>query len=323
MHVQGAVQGVGFRPFIFRLATSLNLTGWVSNGNQGVRLEVEGDPACIRQFLGLIETDKPPRCFIQSMESSFLDPAGYTGFEIRRSDASGTRSAIVLPDIATCPDCRREMFDPANRRYRYPFTNCTNCGPRFSIIEALPYDRAATTMKRFTMCARCQAEYDDPRDRRFHAQPNACPVCGPHLELWAPDGTCLADGDGALRQAAQAILAGTIVAVKGIGGFHVMVDARNDDAVTRLRRLKRREEKPFAIMAPTLMTVRQLCAVSEMEEQLLLSAESPIVLLRRQRDLVQSRARSDGFADCRLRCAGQSLSGRHVALLTLTSSADG
>ena len=182
--VRGAVQGVGFRPFVFRLANQLDLKGWVNNSSRGVFIEVEGGRPELEQFLLRLESEKPPRSFIQSLETSWLDAAGYAEFLIRESEASGDKTALVLPDIATCPDCLREILDPNNRRHFYPFTNCTNCGPRFSIIESLPYDRANTSMKHFGMCPQCQAEYDDPRDRRFHAQPNACPVCGPRLELW-------------------------------------------------------------------------------------------------------------------------------------------
>ena len=182
--VRGAVQGVGFRPFVFRLATGLGLAGWVNNSPQGVFIEAEGPRAELEKFLLRLETEKPPRSFIQSLEASWLDPVGYMAFEIRPSETGGNKTALVLPDIATCPDCLREIFDPQNRHHLYPFTNCTNCGPRFSIIESLPYDRANTSMKAFTMCPECRAEYDEPHSRRFHAQPNACPVCGPRLELW-------------------------------------------------------------------------------------------------------------------------------------------
>jgi hydrogenase maturation protein HypF len=293
--VRGAVQGVGFRPFVFRLATGLQLAGWVNNSTQGVFIEVEGPRAALEKFLLRLEAKKPPRSFIQSLEASWLDPAGYTGFEIRESETGGDKTALVLPDIATCPDCLREIFDPQNRRYRYPFTNCTNCGPRFSIIESLPYDRVNTSMKTFTMCPQCQAEYDDPRDRRFHAQPNACPVCGPQLELWKRRTGFQPVSDSKLRDrrdacptshdallaAAAAIRAGKIVAVKGLGGFHLMVDTRNDRAVRLLRRRKHREEKPFALMFPSLESVKAECEVSALEERLLRSPESPIVLLKK------------------------------------------
>ncbi|HWH69663.1 MAG TPA: carbamoyltransferase HypF, partial [Candidatus Sulfotelmatobacter sp.] len=273
---------MGFRPFLFRLATELGLNGWVNNSAQGVFLEVEGQPAALENFLLRLEAEKPPRSFVQSLEASWLDSVGYATFEIRPSDAGGAKTALVLPDIATCPDCLREIFDPANRRHFYPFTNCTNCGPRFSIIEALPYDRASTSMKPFTMCPQCQAEYDDPRDRRFHAQPNACLVCGPHLELWGRAGEVLAaDNREALAGAAEALRAGKILAVKGLGGFHLMVAAHYPQAVQRLRELKHREEKPFALMFPSLDAVKSACAVSPLEERLLRSPEAPIVLLRR------------------------------------------
>lgn len=291
--IRGAVQGVGFRPFVFRLAEELGLTGWVNNSAQGVFIEVEGRRDPLQSFLLRIPREKPPRAYIQSLESSWLDPVGFTKFEIRESDASGAKTALILPDIATCPECLREVFDPANRRYRYPFTNCTHCGPRFSIIESLPYDRPNTTMKRFAMCEACRAEYEDPRDRRFHAQPNACPACGPQLELWDRTGRVLAQRDAALQQAVQVIRRGEIAAVKGLGGFHLLVDARNEQAVCRLRELKHREEKPLALMAPSLAAVRALCEVSETEERLLTSPESPIVLLRRRgdaRDIAESVA---------------------------------
>ena len=293
--VRGAVQGVGFRPFVHRLAIGLGLAGWINNSPQGVFIEVEGPRDALEQFLLRLETEKPPHSFIQSLEASWLDPVGFKVFEIRASETGGGKTALVLPDIATCPDCRREIFDPNNRRYRYPFTNCTNCGPRFSIIESLPYDRANTSMKKFAMCPQCQAEYENPRDRRFHAQPNACPRCGPQLQLWRSGTRQSAAGDlsernqprsaershDALLAAAVAIREGKIVAVKGLGGFHLMADARNEDAVKRLRQRKQREEKPFALMFPSLESIKAACAVSPLEERLLRSPEAPIVLLKK------------------------------------------
>jgi hydrogenase maturation protein HypF len=279
--LRGATQGVGFRPFIYRLATELGLAGWVQNSSQGVFIEVEGRQEELKSFLLRIEREKPPRSFIQSLESSYLDPKGFTGFEIRKNDSAGEKKAVVLPDIAVCSDCLGDISDPNNRRYRYPFTNCTNCGPRFSVIESLPYDRANTTMKKFVMCAECIEEYENPLDRRFHAQPNACPQCGPHLEVWEGEGKILASRDQALVAAADAIRAGAIVAVKGLGGFQLVIDARNEEAVLRLRRRKRREEKPFALMYSSLDAIKADCEVSEIEERLLLSPESPIVLLKR------------------------------------------
>lgn len=282
MVMHGAVQGVGFRPFVYRLATSLKLHGWVSNTVQGLFIEVEGTRSELQEFLIRLDREKPPLAVVQSLEYSFLDALGFTEFAIRESSNAGTKTAFVLPDIATCPDCLREIFDPADRRFRYPFTNCTNCGPRFTIVEQLPYDRANTSMKTFKMCSDCQREYDDPRDRRFHAQPNACPACGPHLELWDVGGGCLMRGYDALQRAVEEIRRGAIVAVKGLGGFHLIVDACNDDAVRLLRKRKHREEKPFALMYPNLETVKHHCFVWDLEERLLHSPESPIVLLSRK-----------------------------------------
>jgi hydrogenase maturation protein HypF len=279
--VRGAVQGVGFRPFVHRLATELGLAGWVNNSSQGVFIEAEGPRASLDQFLLRLRTEKPPRSFIESLESWWLDAAGYAGFEIRPSETGGGRTAIIMPDLATCPDCLREIFDPQNRRHLYPFTNCTHCGPRFSIVESLPYDRANTSMKQFVMCPECAQEYGDPANRRFHAQPNACPKCGPHLELWDAGGTVLATHQEALLLAAKIIREGKIVALKGIGGFQLMADARNEEAVHRLRERKQREEKPFAVMYPSLDAVREDCRVSDVEARLLASPESPIVLLQR------------------------------------------
>jgi len=279
--VRGAVQGVGFRPFVYRLAVEMKLVGWVSNSAQGVITEVEGEQDRLNEFLFRLQKEIPPRAFIQSLEFSFLDPIGFSSFEIRKSDSVGTKTALILPDIATCPDCLKEIFDPANRRFLYPFTNCTNCGPRFSIIEALPYDRPNTSMKKFEMCPECKAEYQNPSDRRFHAQPNACPLCGPKLELWDDEGIVIAERHSALLQAVEAIRTGNIVAVKGLGGFHLMVDACNDSAVRRLRKRKHREEKPLALMFPSLESIKLECEVDQFEERLLLSPESPIVLLNR------------------------------------------
>ena len=281
VQIRGAVQGVGFRPFVYRLATGLGLSGWVANTSQGVTVEVEGPQARLEEFVLRVEQDAPPRSSISSLEFSVLDEAGYAGFEIRES-AGGPKTAVVLPDIATCADCLREIFDLSDRRYRYPFTNCTNCGPRFSIVESLPYDRPNTSMRRFEMCQACRAEYEDPLDRRFHAQPNACPACGPHLELWDAAGEVRASRDEALLQTAEALRRGAIVAVKGLGGFHLMVDARSEEAVGRLRARKGREEKPLALMYPSLELVKAHCEVSKLEERLLRSPECPIVLLRRR-----------------------------------------
>jgi hydrogenase maturation protein HypF len=280
--IRGAVQGVGFRPFVYRLATELGLPGWISNTAQGVFIEVDGPKSTLDDFLLRLGRERPPRSFVQSLESSFLDPVGFTRFEIRNSDEAGAKTALVLPDIGTCPDCLREIFDPHDRRYLYPFTNCTNCGPRFSIIEALPYDRVNTSMRKFEMCPACRREYEDPLDRRFHAQPNACPSCGPHVELWDERGEFLLRDHAAIAGAAEALRSGKIVALKGLGGFQLLVDARDEEAVARLRNRKHREEKPFALMFPSLEAVEVECVVTELENRLLVSPESPIVLLQRQ-----------------------------------------
>jgi hydrogenase maturation protein HypF len=286
--VRGAVQGVGFRPFIHRLAREHHLAGWVCNSPQGVSIEAEGPPPELKKFLWRLDFEKPAPSSIQHLECSWVHALGYRDFQIRDSESSGHKSTIVLPDLATCPDCLREMFDRNNRRHLYPFTNCTHCGPRFSIIESLPYDRANTSMKGFGMCLDCRREYNDPDNRRFHAQPNACPRCGPHLELWESRSCIFAPASPlafchlALLVAAKAIRRGQIVAVKGIGGFHLMTDARNDDAVARLRARKHREEKPFALLFPALEQVRDVCKISGLEERLLLSLEAPIVLLEKK-----------------------------------------
>jgi hydrogenase maturation protein HypF len=281
--VRGVVQGVGFRPFVYRLATQMRLNGWVLNSAQGVFIEVEGAREMLQSFLFHLEKDKPPRAVIQSLEFSFLDAVGYDRFDIRYSDQSGRKTVLILPDIAVCTDCLREIFDSGNRRYRYPFTNCTNCGPRFTIIEALPYDRPHTSMRRFAMCPDCHREYLDPSDRRFHAQPNACPRCGPHLELWDPAGIALGKEEEAVRRAIEIVGHGQILALKGIGGFQLIVDARNASAVQRLRARKRREEKPFALMYPSFDLAQEDCHISDLEARLLLAPEAPIVLLHRSR----------------------------------------
>ena len=240
----------------FRLAKELGLAGWVFNTPQGLFIEVEGPGGALRQFLTRLEREKPPRAIIQSLEFSFLDAVGYQNFEIRRSDHNGSKTAFILPDAAPCPHCLLEIFQSSNRRHRYPFTNCTNCGPRFTIVEELPYDRPNTSMKKFKMCALCEREYNDPSDRRFHAQPNACPSCGPHLELWDSGGNVTVTHNEALHHAAEEIRSGKIVALKGVGGFQLIADARNEAVVQLLRARKRRSEKPFALLYPGIEMVR-------------------------------------------------------------------
>ena len=278
------MQGVGFRPLVYRLATALGLSGGVRNDSTGLVVEVEGPVALIERFREALRQETPPAAVVSGHLDEWVPTEGTAGFEIWPSDAAGRRTTLLLPDLATCAACSAEIFDPKDRRYRYPFTNCTQCGPRFSIVLSIPYDRAATTMRQFAMCAPCAAEYADPSDRRFHAQPTACPACGPQLALWDPTGTCLADRDKALRRAADTVRRGEILALKGLGGFQLVVDARHDDAVRRLRRAKAREEKPFALMAPDLDWVRSAARVSVVEERLLCSPQAPIVLVERRED---------------------------------------
>lgn len=248
-------------------------------------LEVEGLEERVEAFLLRLEREKPPLSVFTSIEPLFLDPAGYSSFRILESGMTQPR-AVILPDIATCPDCLEEILDPGNRRYRYPFTNCTACGPRYSIIEKLPYDRPNTTMRIFEMCSECRQEYENPGDRRFHAQPIACPACGPHIVLWNHAGDLLAEKDQSLKAAARLLEEGAILAFKGLGGFQLLVDARDNAAVSRLRQLKHREEKPFAIMVQDIKEARKLCVIAPMEERLLKSPESPIVLLRKNKEIL-------------------------------------
>ncbi|WP_439882718.1 carbamoyltransferase HypF [Pontibacter sp. MBLB2868] len=285
LHIQvaGAVQGVGFRPFVYRLAHALQLTGYVMNSGQGVRILLEGPEQVIRQFVARLASEAPSVASIDKLDLNWQKASGLTAFSINHSAVSGPITASVLPDLATCPDCLAELFDPKNRRYRYPFLNCTHCGPRFSILEALPYDRPNTTMKGFTMCENCQREYEDPLDRRFHAQPNACPVCGPQLELWNSEGEVLAAKEVALTVAIEAVRAGKILALKGIGGFQLLADASNERAVQLLRERKHRPDKPFALLYLSLAQVKRDCHVSAAEQRLLCSVAAPIVLLQRKK----------------------------------------
>jgi hydrogenase maturation protein HypF len=280
IRLRGAVQGVGFRPFVHQRATALGLVGWVSNSNEGVTIEAEGDAAQLAALTELIQKSPPMNATVAAIEIREVEPRGGTAFAIRPSAITGRRGAQVLPDLATCPDCLAELFHPSDRRYRYPFINCTQCGPRYSIIEDIPYDRARTSMRHFPMCAACPAEYENPGDRRFHAEPNACPECGPRLALWDPSGATLARDHEALLSAAAALRGGHIVAVKGLGGFHLFVDARDGAAVRRLRARKRRADKPFAVMFPSLVQVTTSCRVGKIEQALLCGPARPIVQLR-------------------------------------------
>ena len=313
--ITGVVQGVGFRPFIYRLARSLNLGGWVLNSTEGVIVEVEGKPDVVDRFIQAIPQQAPPRARIERIDRTILPPIGYRAFAIESSLENEGQFVLVSPDICVCDDCLREMRDPSNRRYRYPFINCTNCGPRFTIVAEVPYDRPKTTMSCFTMCPDCDREYHDPSDRRFHAQPNACPICGPHAWLvekhTGSDSFNLRETDEdtkterrgdseteqpllpieegqaessyeAIKRARSLISQGLILAVKGLGGFHLACDATNEEAVAELRRRKRRTDKPFAIMAPNAEVVAGFCHLNDAERRLLESPQRPIVLLRRK-----------------------------------------
>lgn len=297
MVVHGVVQGVGFRPHVYRLAQQLQLTGWVCNDVHGVVIEVEGPAAQLESFRVAMKRNLPAQALIQTIETSLLDAVGYPSFQIRASSVGDNPRALILPDLATCGECLRELFDPADRRFRYPFLNCTHCGPRFSILLRLPYDRPNTTMRNFTLCEACRREYEDPGDRRFHAQPIACPRCGPRLELWDDTGRMQAEEDAAIAWAARVIRSGGIVGLKGLGGFHLIVDARSDAAVLRLRQRKGREAKPLALMFPTMASMRASATISDMEEQILESLQAPIVLVRRlpRTDLASSVAPANPY----------------------------
>jgi len=305
VHITGIVQGVGFRPFVYGLAERFGLKGWVRNTSAGVDIEVDGTQSVLESFLAALKSELPPLARIDTFTVSFGIAAGFTSFEIIHSEAVEGAFQPISPDVCICPDCLRELFDPADRRYRYPFINCTNCGPRFTIITDIPYDRPNTTMAPFTMCPDCAAEYQNPLDRRFHAQPVACPVCGPHVWLevsakcQAPSPTSHAThqgshstgqsplinnhrSDNAIYRAQELLREGRILAVKGLGGFHLACDAINPAAVAELRSRKLRVDKPFALMMPDLATVEQHCFVSQAERELLESRQRPIVLLCRR-----------------------------------------
>lgn len=280
LDVTGAVQGVGFRPFVHRLAVSEGLGGFVRNTGEGVSIEVEGSPQAIERFLARLDAEIAPPAAIHQRQSRRLPVQGKQGFLIARSAAGSRRSVMVLPDLAVCPECLGEISDPNDRRHLYPFTTCVRCGPRYSLIEALPYDRLRTAMRHFPMCAACRKEYDEPGARRFHAETNACPECGPRLSLWDTAGTVLAERHQALRLAGDAVRKGLIVALKGLGGFQLIVDARSDTAVRRLRERKARPAKPFAIMVRTVADASTVADLSEVEQRLLCSAAAPIVLAK-------------------------------------------
>jgi hydrogenase maturation protein HypF len=279
--VCGVVQGVGFRPHVYRLATEEELAGFIGNDTDGVTIEVEGPAPRVEEFLRRLRAEAPPLARIDSIAVRELAVVGDAGFRIVASEVLGRVSTGIPADAATCGDCLRELLDPKDRRYRYPFLNCTNCGPRFTITRRIPYDRPQTSMARFKMCAQCQAEFDDPLNRRFHAQPNACWVCGPQVSLVSTDGV-LMEVDDPVSACVDRLMAGDIMAIKGVGGFHLSVDATNEDAVMRLRERKHRYGKPLAVMVKDVDAVRAVCALTAEEEALLLTSARPIVLARKR-----------------------------------------
>ncbi|MDR4465183.1 MAG: carbamoyltransferase HypF [Nitrospira sp.] len=281
--VEGTVQGVGFRPFVYRLARELGLSGWVTNTRNGVLIEIEGDAGDIESFLGRLKLEAPASAMVESMNTSIIPVAAETYFSIAPSTETGQRALVIPPDLATCSDCCRELTDPEDRRFQHPFITCTQCGPRYSLLMAVPYERTNTTMVEFELCAACRAEYSSEADRRFHAEPIACPACGPRLSLWNEQGEEVAIGKDALHRVQLMLEEGLIVAVKGLGGFQLWVDAKSDKAVRRLRDQKRRPEKPFAVLFPSVDMVRDYCVLSSDGEALLRSAQAPIVLTRRRR----------------------------------------
>jgi len=307
IHVRGVVQGVGFRPFVYGLATRLGLTGWVLNASDGVHCLIQGDAETTSRFLHALREEVPPIAFIDSVDTEEVEHERLTGFEIRKSTVKEGAMTLVSPDIATCPACVAEMSDPSDRRFRYPFINCTNCGPRFTIIDDVPYDRPATAMREFAMCPACAAEYKNPADRRFHAQPDACFVCGPRLYLHAPDASSgwrwsqdfetdprphrsiaaeRERSDAIIAHAAALVVSGGILAIKGLGGFHLACDATNADAVKLLRERKFRWGKPLAIMVPDLTMAREMADIDTVEAGLLKGTVRPIVLLRRRAERI-------------------------------------
>lgn len=279
--LRGIVQGVGFRPWIYRLANQLQLRGFVRNTSQGAAIEIEGTQEDVDEFVRKIHSQPPSHCVITQWRQTDILPRGFKKFEIIASQDDRRHDALVLPDIAACGDCIKEIFDQKDRRYLYPFTNCTHCGPRYSIIEDLPYDRSNTSMKKFVMCKKCREEYDDPSDRRFHAQPNACPVCGPQITLWDSQGDIVTTPMETLPAAVDLIRRGFVVAVKALGGFYLMADALNEEAVILLRQRKRRPHKPLALMMSSLEMTARYCQLDPLEAELLCSSAAPIVLLRK------------------------------------------
>ncbi|MBC8335548.1 MAG: carbamoyltransferase HypF [Anaerolineales bacterium] len=284
IHITGVVQGVGFRPFVYGLATRFQLNGWVRNTSAGVNIEVDGEAAVLDEFTKALLDEAPPLSLIDELTATPQALNGFRGFEIVHSEAIADAFQPISPDVSICPDCLRELFDPEDHRYRYPFINCTNCGPRFTIIKDIPYDRPETTMAPFPMCGTCASEYKDPLDRRFHAQPVACPDCGPKvwLEIVGANGRSPLQRNVAILETQKLLGQGKILAIKGLGGFHLACDATNAAAVSELRRRKLRVDKPFALMMPDIATVEKHCFLDETERELLKSIARPIVLLQRR-----------------------------------------
>lgn len=279
LHITGVVQGVGFRPHVYQLATQHELTGWVRNTSNGVEIRVDGEPEQLQTFVTRLQTELPPLASIDALTISDCPTETFTQFEIQHSEAIAGAVQPISPDIALCDNCRVELLDPNDRRYRYPFINCTNCGPRFTLIQDIPYDRPFTTMSTFDLCDACAEEYRNPLDRRFHAQPVACPDCGPHV--WLEINESQIDGNDALYEAIHLLKAGAILAIKGLGGFHLACDATQEATVATLRQRKQRPDKPFALMMRDMAQIEQYCQVSSAEADLLTSTSAPIVLLQR------------------------------------------
>jgi hydrogenase maturation protein HypF len=283
IYIEGIVQGVGFRPFIFKLANEFNLKGYIYNDTNGVYIEVEGEEDAVNEFIKEIPKKAPPLSLIEKIVCEPSEVKGYKEFFIEKSKEGEEKFVLISPDVSTCEDCLRELFDPADRRFRYPFINCTNCGPRFTIIIDVPYDRPKTTMSVFKMCDKCEHEYHDPSNRRFHAQPNACPVCGPQIKLLDKNLNEV-NCDDVIKETSKILRDGFIVAIKGLGGYHLACDALNNDAVSELRRRKMRIEKPFAIMIPSVEWLDKICEYDESEVKLLTSIQRPIVLIKKKKD---------------------------------------
>jgi len=280
IQIQGTVQGVGFRPFVYRIAKEKNLKGFIRNNSEGVLIEVEGEEENLKSFIFDLETKKPPLSEYTFFKIKEINLKKDKDFLILKSDEKGEKIAFILPDIATCDECVKEIFDSKDRRFNYPFTNCTNCGPRFSIIQNIPYDRKNTTMKIFEMCPECKEEYENPLKRRFHAQPNACPICGPYVYLIDSKGNLICEREEAIEKTLQFLKQGKIIALKGIGGFQLLTNALSDNCVCELRKRKKRDEKPFAIMFKDIKHIKKYAFISEIEERILLSPSSPILIVK-------------------------------------------